>query len=271
MRYKLICLDVDGTLLDDAKRVLEPVKESLAKAHAMGIAIALVTGRMPAATALIERELSLPCIKACNAGTYILFGEECIHSRCLPVEAAHQIYQAFFAEKNLPLWIFEGKKWYVTAMDAYVEREIGIIHVQPEFVDMDALVKKWKEKGGAPNKLLAGAEPSIISRLQGEMKAMGISGVDMARSSENYLEIFPQGATKGEALEAICRRLGILLEETVAFGDQELDIPMLRKAGTAVAMGNAIGEVKELADFVTKSNNEAGIAFALEHYLGIDE
>ena len=52
-------------------------------------------------------------------------------------------------------------------------------------------------------------------------------------------------------------------------GDQELDIPMLKKAGTAVAMGNAIEELKELADFVTRSNNDGGIAFGLNHYLSI--
>ena len=70
MSYKLICLDVDGTLLNDEKRVPEPVRESLKRAHDRGIQIALVTGRMPAATELVERELSIPCIKACNAGTF---------------------------------------------------------------------------------------------------------------------------------------------------------------------------------------------------------
>ena len=53
----------------------------------------------------------------------------------------------------------------------------------------------------------------------------------------------------------------------MAFGDQELDIPMIEKAGTGIAMGNAIEELKEIADFVTKTNNESGIAFALERYL----
>jgi len=61
--------------------------------------------------------------------------------------------------------------------------------------------------------------------------------------------------------------MNINLEETIAFGDQELDIPMLEKAGFGIAMGNAIEEVKTKADFVTKTNNEAGIAYALEHFL----
>ena len=222
---------------------------------------------MPAATELVEDELSIPCIKACNAGTYILQGKECIHDRCLPPEAAWKIYEDLLAVNHLPLWIFQGRKWYVTGVDYYVERESRIIGHKPELADMRDLMRTWKEKGTGPNKLLVGAESEIVCQIQDRMKDKGLSGVDMARSSEIYLEIFPEGANKGEALEAICKKLGIRPEETMAFGDQELDIPMLKKAGTAIAMENAIGELKKLADFVTKSNNDAGIAFALNRYL----
>ena len=175
MSYKLICLDVDGTLLNDEKRVPEPVRESLKRAHDRGIQIALVTGRMPAATELVERELSIPCIKACNAGTYILLGDECIHSRCLPPEAAWRIYEDFMARSHLPLWIFKGRKWYVTEVDYYVERESRIIHHKPELADMRELVRIWKEEGTGPNKLLVGAEPETVSRIQARMKVEGPS------------------------------------------------------------------------------------------------
>ncbi len=267
MRYKLICLDVDGTLLNDEKRVPEPVKESLVRAHDMGIEIALITGRMPAATELVEKELSIPCIKACNAGTYILQKDRCIHSKHLPCEAARQIHDGFLAKDGVPLWIFEGRKWYVTGVDAFVERESRIIHYEPGIREVEALEKEWREKGLGPNKLLIAAAPEVICRIQGEMRDARLSGVDMARSADIYLEIFPQGATKGAAVEAMCEKLSIRPEETIAFGDQELDIPMLKKAGTAVAMENGIEEIRKLADFVTKSNNEAGVAFALDRYL----
>lgn len=267
MKYKLICLDLDGTLLNDEKRVPEPVKESLRRVHHMGIPIALVTGRMPAATELVEKELSIPCIKACNAGTYILHGNQCIHTKHLPLEAAQRVFEEFLANDGIPLWIFEGRKWYVTGVDVYVERESGIIHYKLEIAVIEALTKEWKEKGTGPNKLLIAAAPEVICRIQDKMKAARLFGVDMARSADCYLEIFPKGATKGEALEAMCNKLNIRLDETIAFGDQELDIPMLKKAGTSIAMGNAITELKELADFVTKSNNDSGIAYALDHYL----
>lgn len=269
MRYKLICLDVDGTLLNDEKRIPSPVKESLKKAYDLGIQIALVTGRMPAATELVERELGVPCIKACNAGTYILQGDQCIHARYLASEVMERLYQEFFGKEHLPLWIFQGRNWYVTKVDSYVERESRIICRRPETIDIKVLAEAWKKESMGPNKLLAAADALTIGRIQNGMKALELPGVDMARSADIYLEIFPKGATKGEALEAICSRLNIRREETIAFGDQELDIPMLKKAGTAVAMGNAIEPLKELADFVTKSNNESGIAYGLERCLAL--
>lgn len=267
MKYQLICLDVDGTLLDDEKRILKPVKESLRKAYGMGVQIALVTGRMPAGAEIVERELAFPCIKACSAGTYILLGDECIHMEYLLPEVMQKIYQQFAVNNGVPLWIFRGRKWYVTDVDSYVEREIEIIHYEPEVVDVDRLARQWEEEETGPNKLLIAADPETICRIQKEMEEMGLPQIDMARSADTYLEIFPKGVTKGEAMISICEKLDIPLEETIAFGDQELDIPMIQKAGVGIAMGNAIEELKELADYVTKTNNDGGIAFALERYL----
>ena len=94
-----------------------------------------------------------------------------------------------------------------------------------------------------------------------------MSDIDQASSSDIFIEIFPSGVDKGEALREICRNLEIDRNEVVAFGDHELDIPLIEAAGIGIAMGNAIPELKEKADFVTKTNNEAGISYALEHYL----
>ena len=76
---------------------------------------------------------------------------------------------------------------------------------------------------------------------------------------------------KGAALRMICEKKEIRKEHTIAFGDQEPDIPMLEAAGAAIAMGNAIETLKERADFVTRTNNEAGIAYAVRQYLNGDD
>lgn len=264
MKYKLLCVDLDGTLLMDDKNIGKQDIAAIRKAVEQGIKIALVTGRMPAATDSIVRQLGVPCILACNAGTYILKEERCISTEYLPVEAMMGIYGSL-RPFGLPLWIFRDRQWFVTAKDRFVEAEEKLIHYISETADIEVLAAKWAKDRTGPNKLLVGAEPPIVQKVYDILKNR--QDVDMACSSKNYLEIFPKGMNKGKALRLICEKEGIRKEETIAFGDQELDLPMLEAAGTAVAMGNGIEEIKQKADFITKTNNEAGIAYALDYFL----
>lgn len=266
-KYRLICADIDGTLLDDNKRLLPQVKQSLRNAAKKGIRIALASGRMPAGVDLIEKELGIPCIKICNAGTYVFLGEQCIVMETLLPCTMKNIYLHMAKKNHLPLWIFQEREWYVTDVDRYIEREIEIIQYRPQVVSVDKMADKWDREKSGPNKLLIAADPEMIQNIEQEMAAWNLPDINMACSADTFLEIFPKGVTKGTALSAICNALDIPLRDTIAFGDHELDIPLIETAGAGIAMGNAIKKLKEKADFVTKSNNEAGIAYALEYYL----
>lgn len=267
MKYKLVCIDIDGTLLDDEKRIPEQVKKSIRNASDQGVKIALASGRMPAGIELIEKELGVECIKICNAGTYILMRGQCIGEEYLSNSTMMEVYRSFAKRNNVPLWIFQDRKYYVTCIDKYVEREMTIIPYQPEVVDARQLAARWDKKHKGPSKLLVAADPEKLETIYREMQAHVWSDIDMARSDDIFLEIFPKGINKGTALEAVCNKLNIHPEETIAIGDQELDIPMIEAAGVGVAMGNAIEALKQKADFVTRTNNEAGIVYALEQYL----
>lgn len=267
MRWELICMDIDGTLLDDRKRLPPSVRESLRHAADQGIRIALVSGRMPAGVALIENELGIDCIKICNAGTYTILGDKCIHEQCLQPDTIRRIYGGIAEKYRLPLWIFRGREWFVTGMDKNIERETAIIRYTPEIVDAGKLADAWEREGYGPNKLLVNTEPALIQKIYRELRSWTDTEFDMACSADTFLEVFPKGTNKGKALAAICRELDIDLQNTIAFGDHELDLPLIETAGVGVAMGNAIPQLKEKADFVTKTNNEAGVAFALGHYL----
>ena len=265
MKYRLLCIDMDGTLLDDNKNIAKKTVDAIRKASRMGIKIALVTGRMPDVSDPAVKILQVPCILACNAGTYILENGQCISEENLSLETMQSIYQV--TEKyGVPLWILRRRERFVTKIDAYVKTEMELVHLKPEVVSVEELSARWAEEKAGPNKVLAGAAPEVIKKIQAQIRAER-KEVDAACSAESYLEIFPKGMDKGKALGIICRKLGIKKEETIAFGDEELDIPMIEAAGTGVAMGNAIEALKAKADFVTKTNNEAGIAAALEYYL----
>lgn len=264
MNYRLLCIDIDGTLLTDSKEIDRRDIEAIREAFAQGIRIALITGRMPAATDLIVRQLQIPCILACTAGTYIIKDDLCINAEYLTVDTMTEIYERV-KPFGIPLWIFRNRRWYVTSKDKFVEEEEHLIDYIAEEVSMEELVQRWRHEQTGPNKLLIGAEPSTVQEVHAALRNR--QDVDVACSSENYLEIFPKGMNKGKALRLICEKESIPIEKTAAFGDQELDIPMLEAAGTAVAMGNAIEALKQKADYVTKTNNEAGIAYAIRHFL----
>lgn len=264
MRYKLLCIDLDGTLLNDRKEIDARDVAALRKISGQGVKIALVTGRMPAAAKPVERKLGIPCILACNAGTYILKDGCSIHTESLSVETMAEIYENIQGF-GVPLWIFRDRQWYVTSKDSFVYAEEKLIGHIAEETSLEALAKKWRCERMGPNKLLVGAEPSIVQDVYAVLRNR--QDADMACSSKNYLEIFPKGMNKGKALRVICEKENIPVRETAAFGDQELDIPMIEAAGTAVAMGNAIERLKEKADYVTRSNNDAGIAYAIEHFI----
>lgn len=263
----MICLDIDGTLLDDNKHIQPQVKASLHRASEQGIQIALATGRMPAGTELIERDLGIECVKICSAGTYTIQHGRCIDAEYMPNEAVRSVYEMLSEKFHVPLWIFRNRSWFVTGVDEFVEHETGVINYQPEVVDVRSLTRQWEAEGTGANKLLAAADPDTIQEIYREMSEISRSDIDFARSDACFVEIYPKGINKGRALAIACEKLGIDLSETIAFGDQELDIPMVEIAGLGIAMGNAIPELKAAADFVTKSNNEAGIAYALEQYL----
>ncbi len=269
MKYKLVCVDIDGTLLDDNKQLLPQVRKSLRDAAQNGIKIAFGSGRMPAGVELIERKLGISCIKICNAGTYILMGEQCISAEHLSIDSMRSIYHRYAQEREIPLWIFEGRDWYVTDEDLFTEREAAVLLCQPKVIDLEELADQWQREGKKPNKLLLAADAEQVREMYQDMLENQYQEMSMARSAETYLEIFPKGINKGTALRTICNALGIGLEETIAIGDQELDIPMIEAAGLGIAMGNAIPKLKEKADFVTKTNNEAGVAYALEQYLNL--
>ncbi len=130
-------------------------------------------------------------------------------------------------------------------MDEFIRKEIGYVSYQPKLVDAQKLASKWEQSGQRPNKLLVAAEPEKIDEMQRELEGWAWPEIDMARSADVFLEIFPKGVNKGKALQAICRELEIPPSQAIAFGDHELDIPLIEAAGVGVAMGNAIPLLKE--------------------------
>ena len=271
MKYELICIDIDGTLLDNEKKLHDKVRESVCRAHGEGAVIVLGSARLPGGVELIEKALGIGCIRICNAGAYILSGGRCILNRHLRAEDMETIWEKYAEKNGLNMWIFFDRDWYVTGMDPFIEKEIPAIGCQPGMARVSELAEIWKREATGPSKLLIAAQPEEVERIRTEFleeKARGMwSRTAIAKSSDFFLEFFPEGVDKGSALRAICDSLGIPPEKTAAIGDQEMDLPMIRTAGLGIAMGNAAECLKEAADYVTRSNEEDGVAYAIDYIL----
>ena len=262
----MICIDIDGTLLNDAKEVLPEVKKAVRRQHERGRKIALVSGRMPWAVSQVEKQLETDCIKVCNAGTFIIVDGECVKEEVMSTHVMRQLYTDIAKKHHVPLWVYQGYRWYVTQTDSFVEKETDIIEYQPDVVNLYDLAENWDKAGIKPNKFLIAAAKKKTGEIQRELEQWKNRAFDVARSSGNYLEIFPKNVNKGKAVASLCTILNIGTENVVAIGDHELDIPMIETAGIGIAMGNAIQALKEKADYVTLANNEAGVAHALDDY-----
>jgi Cof subfamily protein (haloacid dehalogenase superfamily) len=260
---RLMAIDVDGTLLDGSHRLRTEVKEAVKRLAASGCAVALATARGPQAVVEIVQQLAFAPSLICFSGGWIgELGSTSLRpvnirlDRRLPANIARSIVNQAINQGVEPN-VFTPETWRVRKLTDEIVEETRIVNLQP-IVSEDLLADAVE-----PNKIM------LISRLEAadellppiERSIRSISTVTF--SKRNYLEILPVGVNKAKAVATVSRLLGVDLSEVVAIGDGLNDLEMLREVGFAIAMGNALDQVKAAADLVVGSNNEAGVAQAV--------
>jgi len=264
---RLFAIDVDGTLLDGSHRLRPDVREAVNRLAASGCAVALATARGPQAVVEIVGQFDFAPSLICFSGGWI--GELDSTSlrlvsvrldRRLPADIARSIVSQAINQGVEPN-VFTPETWRVRKLTDEIVEETRIVNLQP--LVSDELLADDVE----PSKIM------LISRLEVADEALPpiersiqpISTVTF--SKRNYLEILPVGVNKAKAVAALAQFLGVDLSEVAAIGDGLNDLEMLSEAGFAIAMGNAADRVKAAADLVVGSNNEAGVAQAVNEIL----
>ena len=263
MGYKLIAMDLDGTLNNDQKAIDLQTQEALMAAQRAGIQLALASAR-PLPGLFRERDaLRMQeyggFLMAYNGGAIAdAVTGEVLSAHAMDVEDARQVLRALEGLPVTPI-LDDGKVFYVTDKRGYmVDYECRNNRMTCAEVPN---LSDWLDF--APYKLLMSVDPTIIRGVQAEIATLLPEGLTVVQTAPFYLEVIPKAINKGDGLESICRLLGIEAAQTIAFGDSENDIPMLKAAGLGIAMQNADAQVRAAADRVTLSNNENGIAVAL--------
>lgn len=268
MNYKLIAMDLDGTLVNRDKVITPRTLEALMNAQHRGIRLALASAR-PSPGLNKERD----ALRMREHGGILMSynGGRIIDAETGSVlfESTMTIEQAKWALKKLeslpvvPI-LDDGKRFYVTDHTAFMV-EYECWNNGMEWTEVDNLVDFLTF---APVKILLAIQPELLPDVQKTSAAFLPEDLSVVQTAAFYLEIIPRRINKGQGVIDVCRALNILPEEVIAFGDAANDIPMLRAAGMGVAMGNASEDVKAAADRTTLSCDEDGIAAALDELLG---
>lgn len=269
--YKLVALDIDGTTYGTDHKISKKVHDTIQEARKKGVKFSLISGRGPNDIEGISRELDLEpnTLIGCLNGSIVktVESEEFILNKTLTKEDVKNCIK-LTDEMNFAAFVYIGNNVYVKSnKDEFVilqnkftyedTKEVGNL---TKFLEENNLLDKVNKIGIANeyDELL-----KFKDRFIDENKNNG----QLLFSLPFYLELIHEGTSKGNALKYISDSLNIERKEIISMGDGENDIDMLKCAGLGIAMGNAFSNVKECADFVTLTNKEDGVAYAIEKFI----
>lgn len=274
MSIKMIAFDLDGTALDENKKMTPRTRKALEQAAAQGIEIVPATGRaLCGVPELVTSLRGVRYILTTNgAAVYENKTGKCIYENCMKLERFLPML-----EKLEPLEVmadpFVGgecymnrkNRWMIEKMDASEEMKA---YIRGSRTCVDNLTDFLRKKGDDIQKISVIFIKNPDGTLKNYEKASAIikefPEFTAVSGGVDNLEVTAGTASKGEALLKLGEMLGIAREEIMAFGDSGNDVAMIRAAGVGVAMANGEREAKEAADVVTLSNREDGIAYTIE-------
>lgn len=268
---RLICLDMDGTLLDDDHATVPPRNvAALRAAAARGAAVTIASGRAWSLLQEVNAQLGVTRYAVLSNGAAVLDAEtgEWLYRR--PMDpAARRAVVALLLEWGLPFEVYCEGENYIQADRA---EQVISCALSPEFgqvlrtcshfpADLNAALE-----GKAVEKLhIFHVPPQRRQALLDKVAAWG--PLDATTSFGENMELTAPGVNKGTAVQALCARLGVDPEQVMAFGDAGNDLELLRWAGWSFAMENASAEAKAAARYITGTNREGGVGMAVEQYL----
>ena len=265
MKYKLLVLDVDGTLLNNEREISKRTLSALLKVQQMGVRIVLASGRPTYGLMPLAKTLELG-----NYGGFILSYNGC---QIIKAQNGEIMFERRINPEMLPYLEKKARK-NGFAIFTYHDDIIIADNPENEYIQSEALLnnlKVIKEEefstaiDFAPCKcMLVSDDETALVGLEEHWKRRLNGALDVFRSEPYFLEVVPCGIDKANALGALLEQLKMKREDIIAIGDGVCDVTMLQLAGLGVAMGHAQDSVKVCADYVTASNEEDGVAQAVE-------
>ncbi len=266
MKYKILVLDLDGTLTNRKKEITPHTRDTLIQAQESGVKIVLASGRPTYGIVPLAEELRLSdfegYILSYNGGQIIDWTtKKMMYENVLDPQVYPYLYDC---AKSNGFTILSYKDEYIVSENAgnpYVQHEAFLNRMDsitvPDFLSVINFP--------VPKCLIVG-DPEPLALLEEKMKKELDGQMNVFRSEPFFLELVPNGIDKAGSLSVLLDKLNMRREELVAVGDGFNDLSMIKFAGLGVAMANAQDIVKESADYITLSNEEDGVASVVERF-----
>ncbi len=268
-QYKLIAFDMDGTLLDSNKKIRQDSLDAISDAVRAGKYVALSTGRSTPEIEEYLKDLKDVRYIISASGAYLFTNPENQVMLDHPFEY-NTVKALFKATSSFDLmWHLHGSTGYVQKDQASHLEDFGMAIYRNLFERLDTFVDDLQDYYEKHRYSVYKFNCYCKSPQQRELvrKAVENLPVSIAYTEKQSIEISPKGISKASGLEKLCEYLGITLAESIAVGDGDNDLEILKVAGLAVAMGNSNKNVLTTADVVVKDNDNGGCAQAVRDYL----
>ena len=267
MDYKVLVLDIDGTLTNSKKEITKETKKALHEAQEHGVIVVLASGRPTPGIVPIADEIELD-----KFGGYILSfngavitnyqTKEVVYETVLPMDELSKLYQS-------------SKEHGVTIV-TYKHDSILTENEEDQYVAIEARINKMPVRKvdnfvaqitKPVTKCLMVGDGDYLAEVEQDMCKEYGDRLNVYRSEPFFLEIMPQNIDKAYSLSKLLNIIGLTKDEMIACGDGFNDLSMIKYAGLGVAMGNAQEVVKESANYVTATNDENGVANVVNEFI----
>ncbi len=270
--YKLLVIDIDGTLLGRGGNISAENREAIAQAGRRGIKVSLSTGRTMLASQRIINRLPLDGYHIFFDGALVMNLEQDKEVYVQPISPALVMEAVEFARlKDINLELYSTTQYFVERETWASDIRRQYFGIQPTLTDFtniwqrERIIKGTVAVSSAEER--AGAD-SLCRHFEGNLSHLHFSWTATpAYPDVDFVNIVTLGVSKGKALEALASHLAIPLTEVMAIGDERNDVSLLATAGLAIAMGNATDEVKAVADHITLDVDRDGVAAAIKKFL----
>lgn len=272
MSIKLICIDMDGTLLKDKKTVSEENLNSIKLAIKKGVKVVITTGRIYDCAKMYSEKIGLDTPIIASNGAFIGYKDKAIYNNPLKKEDILKFLEV--TKKH-------GLKAYLTANFGIIsQEELAEDHVykilnktlkdeeKVKLIVSDNIREEIEKFDGEILKGVCADKNNKVNLIKAREELESLNtNMEIVSSWNDNFEVMRNGSTKGDAVRYLANYFGIDKEEVMCIGDSENDLSMIKYAGTGVAMGNASEDIKSVADYVTDTNVNDGVAKAINKFV----